>query len=121
MTPHPWTGVLLALAVYRLCRLIGWDDLPPIARVRAWVTGELVGTSGSSNARMGLTREPVVEMVTYKRPLLAHFLHCSFCVGFWLSLLAYVAWIEWPTATMYVAVPLAVNAAAALLAKNLDP
>jgi hypothetical protein len=38
--PHPWPALVLVLAAYRWTRLGGWDDWPPIYRVRAWIIGE---------------------------------------------------------------------------------
>jgi len=38
--PEPWEGIVLVLATYRLVRLAGWDDWPPIYRLRAWIIGE---------------------------------------------------------------------------------
>lgn len=38
--PDPWTGFVIGMATYRLVRLGGWDDWPPIYRLRAWIIGE---------------------------------------------------------------------------------
>lgn len=122
MIPSPWVGLILALAAYRITRLIGWDDLPPIAKARWWLLGaRTVGTSASTSAGMGLTSETTTWVTTYRRPLLAHFIHCAFCLGFWCSVVVYVAWLEVPTQTLYAAVPLALAAVVGLIAKQLDP
>lgn len=121
MIPDPWTAIILALGVYRLTRLLGWDDFPPVAKVRAWVVGEHVVTTGSTNARMGLTNEPVEVEYSYRRPTLSHFLHCPFCLGAWLCLGTYIAWRLEPSWTLTVAFVFAMSGAVGLVARNLDP
>lgn len=121
MIPHPWPALVLALAAYRAVRLLGWDDFPPIARVRAWVVGEGAVSRGSHNAQLNLTAEKPEITVSYRRPLLDHFIHCPFCVGAWLSLIVYLAWLAEPRWTLYGAAPFALSGAVGLIAKNLDP
>lgn len=121
MIPSPWVGLVLALAVYRLCRLAGWDDFPPVAKVRAWVVGEQTVTVGTSNQQMGLTATDPDETTSFKRPTLEHFLHCPFCLGFWLSVAAYGAWLWQPRGTLYGLFAFALSGAVGLIAKNLDP
>jgi hypothetical protein len=119
--PSPWVGLVLALAVYRLCRLAGWDHFTPIARARTWLYGATVTNSASTNARLGVTNESVEVTWTYRRPMLAELLSCAFCLGWWISLAVYLAWLWKPEWTLYGAAPLALSAAAGLIAKNLDP
>lgn len=121
MIPSAWVSVVLALAAFRLSRLVGWDDLPPIARARAWVVGEKVTHTGSGNAHMGLTADRAGEDVEYRRPTLSHFLHCAFCAGFWICVLEYGAWLWEPRWTLYALFPFALNGASGLIAKDLDP
>jgi hypothetical protein len=35
-----WEWLILVFGAYRLTRLAGWDDLPPIVKARAWILGE---------------------------------------------------------------------------------
>lgn len=112
MIPSPWVGVVLALAVYRVARLVGWDDFPLALLYRRRLTGERVRYNHTES------RDPILS---YDRPTLQHFLTCPFCVGFWLSLVAYLGWRFFPTETLYVAAPLALSAAVGLIARNLDP
>ncbi len=121
MIPTWWVALVLGLGAYRVCRLLGWDDFPPIARARGWVTGEHVVTNGSTNTRMGLTSEPVVASYRYRRPYLAALLHCAFCLGFWVSLATYVAWRLWPVGSVTVMAPFALSAFVGLVARNWDP
>jgi hypothetical protein len=119
--PSAWIGVVLALATYRLVRLLGWDDFPPVARARAWVTGEHWVPVDSATEAGGKTpdRGDYVQ-AAYRRPMLAHFLHCAFCQGFWMSALVYTAWVVFPTETLYALAPFALSGVVGLLAKNLD-
>ena len=121
MIPGPWIGVVLALAVFRVTRLIGWDDFPPIVRARNWVTGAKAGTRSTSNTAMGLTGDQPEVTWRYKRPLLAEAISCAYCSGAWYSLAAYLAWVFFPTETLYVAAPFALSGAVGITARMLDP
>jgi hypothetical protein len=121
MIPSPLVLLVVVLAAYRLTRLIGWDDLPPIVRARMWLVGAEQKVTGSANAVAGLTTEQPQVVWTYRRPLLAHFLACAFCQGFWTSCAAYAAWATLGRWSLYALVPLAVSGAVGLIAKNLDP
>lgn len=121
MIPAPLILLVLALAAYRLTRVIGWDDFPPIERARARLTGQKKHVSGSSNAQANLTDETPTVTWSWKRPLLAHFLACAFCQGFWTSSIVYGIWVAVGHWALYAFVPLAISGAVGLLAKNLDP
>lgn len=119
MIPSPWISVVLALGAFRVVRLIGWDDLAPIQRIRDWLTGASLDATSGPNA--GFTTEQPAYVWSHRRPLLAHFLACPFCQGFWVSVIVYVCWIEWPRQTLYGLAPFALSAVVGLVAKNLDP
>lgn len=121
MIPSPWVAVVLALAAFRCTRLIGYEDFPPVLRLRRWVVGAKTATAGSTNARMRVTNEPVEETTVYRWPTLSKLLWCAYCLGFHVSVAIYLLWIWFPTATMYGAFPLALSAAVGLIARNLDP
>lgn len=106
MTPDALTLAILMLAAFRFTRLVGWDTFPLAERARAWATGEYRMPSGS---------------ISYRRPTLDHFVHCPYCVGFWISVLVYLSWLTAPTVTMYGMMPFAISGAVGLVAKNLDP
>lgn len=120
MIPSPWHALVLVLGVYRIVRLIGWDDLPPIERARDWLVGADLERRGSSNTLAGLTSEEPELVWTFRRPVLNHFIHCAFCQGFWVSVCAYVAWIEEPHWTLTVLAAFALSGAVGIIAKNLD-
>lgn len=129
MIPHPWAAVVLALGAYRLTRLIGWDTFPPVAVARAWILGET--WPGELNRMPDDVREvewmamlrsdpELAASRTYVHPLLADLVSCPFCLGWWVALATYAAWLWLPTATLYAMSPLALAAAVGLVAKNLD-
>lgn len=119
--PSPWPALLLALAAYRVTRLVGWDVFPPIAKARAWVIGEKIVSAGTVSARLGLTGETPDYQYVYRWPLLAELVGCAFCLGAWISLAIYLLWLKWPVPTMYASVPLALSGFVGLVAKQLDP
>lgn len=121
MIPSPWIAFVLGLAAFRLTRLIGWDDLPIVVRARRWATGEHTTSSGSINASMRLSTEEMVHSTAYRRPLLADMLACPWCLGWWVSLALYAAWVFEPTWTLYCAAPLALNVFIAVFARFGDP
>lgn len=121
MIPHPWPALVLALGTYRVVRLIGWDDLPPVLRLRRWITGEQSQVSASTNTSLGLTNELPQVVYWWKRPTLAHFLGCAYCQGFWVGLAVYGAWIVWPRPSLYALAPFALNGIVGIVARNLDP
>lgn len=129
MIPSVWIGIVLALASFRLTRLVSYDDFPPVARLRSWVIGAQVIRRGHHNARMGVSNDEVTQEWVYARPLLTHFLGCVYCVGFWISCTVYAAWvavgspgaIAAHSILFYPIVPFALSAATGIIARRLDP
>jgi hypothetical protein len=120
--PAAWPAVVILLGTFRIVRLIGWDDLPPIVRLRGWAIGAHLQQTGSVNDRMALTGPVEVESEwRYRRPLLAHFLRCPYCQGFWVSLDVYLAWLAEPRWTLYALAPFALSAGVGIAARMLDP
>lgn len=114
MIPSPWVGIILALAVFRLVRAVGWDDMPWLLRARYWL-------GGRNERNRGVKVFATDERGTYTRPVIAKFLSCPWCVGFWLSLAVYLLWIWFPTEVIYGLAPFALSAAVGLVARNWDP
>ena len=113
MVPDLTIALYLALATFRIVRLIGWDDFPPIARLRGRITGQLPTRYSASEAR-----GPIIE---HRRETLAKFIECAWCQGFWVGCAVYVAWLAAPTAALYVLFPFALNGAVGIIARMLDP
>jgi hypothetical protein len=106
--PSPWEFALLALAVYRVFRLIAEDTI--LDRPRAW----LLGVPGYKPS--GYETPPPGF-----REHLATWLTCPWCSGAWLSAAAWVAWLVAPGWTVWLAVPWALSGVVALVAARLDP
>jgi hypothetical protein len=121
--PEPWEFALLALAAYRLTRLGGWDEFPLAVKVRAWVTGEEWVAGDPETTLPGKTPESALEELrpAYRRQTIAHLIHCPFCLGWWVSLACYVAWLAAGEWALVVLAPFAISGVVGLLAKNLDP
>lgn len=120
MIPQPWIAIVMMLGVYRVVRLVGWDEFPWVAKIRAWATGETSHYNPTENRDHAVVR--------HKHPTLHHFLNCPFCQGFWWSLGTYVCWvlvgapgaIDAESWMFYGLAPFALSGAVGLLTKNLD-
>lgn len=97
MIPAPLVLVVLALAAFRTYRLLAFDMV--LRPLRDRVVG----------AHYPPKRPPFFD-----RSWLADWLVCGWCSGFWWSLLWYLAWLAWPSGSLYGAVPMAVSAAVAV-------
>lgn len=91
--PSAWQTALLALGVYRLWRIPGLDDTPGVNQARTWLTGYKRYSEGTWS---------------YRRPNLAKMLACSWCSGFWLSLVATAVWFVDAHVALLIATPFAV-------------
>lgn len=80
--PNWYALVLLALAAYRLWRLLALDTILDRPRHRL--------------VRAESKRE--------------EFLQCPFCFGAWITVGWWLAWVAWPHWTLVVAVPFAISA-----------
>jgi hypothetical protein len=96
--PNWYELALLALAAWRLFHLVAFDDI--LDRPRRYIT----------RLNKSWRQEGDATGEQYRAGL-AGFLTCPFCLGFWVSVAVWVAWLVFPTETLWVAVPLALNAA----------
>lgn len=94
MIPSAWQLVLLALAVYRIWRILGLDDMPGLVAMRNWLAGasELGG------------------VWTFRRRWVADLISCPWCLGWWLSLAAAGCWFLDARVTLLAAIPFALAA-----------
>lgn len=104
----PWQFVVVALGAYRLWRIAARDTITAPAREAA--------TGYDDAGAPGLNEAPRKTARVY----LSALVRCPWCLGFWISLAAYVAWRLWPHATLVAATPLALSAVLGLVKKNLD-
>jgi hypothetical protein len=96
--PTVWEFVLIAVASYRVWRLLAEDAI--LDRPRKWVL------------RLGDWEDGQAAPLAY-RDKWGEFLICPWCLGAWLSLGIYLFWIWFPTETLIVCVPLALSATVA--------
>jgi hypothetical protein len=95
--PYWWEALLLTLAAWRLFHLLAFDDI--LDRPRRYVTRLSPGWKREGDATGEQYRET-----------LAMFITCPYCAGFWISAVIWILWLIFPTETVWLAVPLAVNA-----------
>ena len=104
---EPWEFAIIALAVFRVYRLIAEDtilDYPRRKLLRLADEWEQEGDDPGDDYRVkwGI------------------FITCAWCLGWWVSLGAFLLWIWLPTETVFLATPFAISAVVALISKNLD-
>lgn len=56
----------------------------------------------------------------YARPTLAHLVHCPFCIGAWISLATWGAWVAGQNWTLAASTPFAISGVVGLISKNWD-
>lgn len=95
LVPSAYVAALLSLAVSRVVLLITQDVIldGPRDRLTEWA----------------LVRD---------HDHLAYLITCPWCVGWWVALATWTAWLAAPGATTFIAVPLAVSMAASFAASR---
>lgn len=102
-----WYGIfLLSAGAWRVFRLLSEDTI--LDRPRAWFL------------RLPVDWEEGDKIPEGFRAGLAGFITCKYCLGFWVSLLWWTAWLQWPTETVFVSIPLAISTLLIAVAKLLD-
>lgn len=104
--PTWWEFFLLALAAFRVWRLLAEDTI--LDRPRAWLLGLPPDWQEGQRVPESYREE------------LGKFITCPWCAGFWITLCWWGAWLLWPHWALVAATPWALNAILALAAKNLD-
>ncbi len=99
------TFLIIGLAAYRVWKLAAEDVILDPLR----------------DALLGTSRPITNGPEHYKRPRVAAFVGCPWCLGFWISLGAWSAYHWWNGAnTVLIATPLALSALLGLVVQNLD-
>lgn len=107
MTVPTWFElVVLALAAFRVWRLLGKDVI--LDRPRRWLVG--LGDWREGDPVPAGYREWIVELI-----------ECPRCLGTWVALAFFVAFELWPHGTMIVASACAIAALVAIAGTMLDP
>lgn len=96
--------LVLVLGAYRLWMLLAKDAITQRWRVR------FLGYSDTGDRnRWPHPHRTIAEMV-----------HCPWCLGFWISLAAVLAYAQWPHATRWILLPFAISALVALISVCFD-
>lgn len=110
--PDVWETVLLVAAVYRVWRLMSYDMVTD--GLRDWLfQRDKVPVPG--------TRGEEYDDVVGRGYWALVFVQCPWCLGFWLTIVAWLAWLAWPHAVIVAAVPFAISTGVGLIPRNLDP
>ena len=104
--PNWYEIILLALAAFRVWRLLAEDDI--LDRPRRYVT------------RLPRSWQPDDPLGMRYRASLAAFISCPWCLGFWIVVAFWAAWQAWPHAVLVISVPLAVSAVVGALGSVLS-
>ena len=96
--PGPYVAILLAVASYRLWRLIAEDDI--FDRPRRWILN--LGYWQEGEPAPDGYREKLAELIT-----------CPWCLGFWIALGWWGAWLWLEAWAVFAAVPWALSAGVA--------
>ena len=95
--PDWYEIILLSLAAWRIFQLIAVDSI--LDRPRRYVT------------RLGKKWEKEGDALPKEyREKWALFLQCPYCLGFWIGLAWWGAWLIWPYETLVAAVPFVISA-----------
>lgn len=120
-TPDAWTFVLLALAAFRVYRLIARDTITePIRAKLTYPDGEAVALDDEPCA-FGLWLRGADGQRKSWRVYASTLIRCPWCAGFYVSVAWWGAWALDPRLTAFLAAPWALSAAVALASKQLDP
>lgn len=128
MTIPTWLEfTLLALAAFRLTRLVGYDDLTVPLRTR------LLGVSDTEHHELATDIDaalnngddpwdawPSPPPISRRRYYVSKLVHCPWCAGFWVSLVVWGVWLAWPVEVVWACVPLALSAVVGLVSKQWD-
>lgn len=118
--PDAWQFVLLALAAYRIYRLIARDTITePLRAAISYPDEENVSLDDDPKDRI------LIKGVDYDLPkgwrvYVATLIRCPWCAGFYVSVGTWLLWDIWPRQVLFAATPWAIAAVLGLAKKNLD-
>jgi len=105
--PGAWQTILLALAAYRIFRLLSEDTI--LDRPRKWLV------------RLPANWDESISIPDDYRLGLAKFISCSLCMGFWISVSVWLLWQLNGHWTEVLATPFAISALVVFMVEKLDP
>ncbi len=95
--PNWYETILLALAAWRIFHLVAFDDI--LDRPRRYVTRLSPSWKQEGDATGESYRAGLANVIT-----------CPYCFGLHVTIVVWVAWLIFPTETLFISVPLALNA-----------
>lgn len=112
--------IILALAIFRLAHMVSWEDgvlgLCSKLREKLGVESFLCVDNFHYEDNNLDDLEPVVYWCeggpNLQHTFLAIGIKCTWCVSFWLSLLFYILYVNFPEQTIFICIPIALNALA---------
>ncbi len=105
--PGWWEALLLSVAAWRVFQLLAFDSI--LDQPRRYVT------------RLGREWEKDGDLVPKEyREKWALFLVCAYCLGAWVALAWWVAWLIWPHGTLVFATPWVLSAGVVAASKVLS-
>lgn len=104
--PSPWIALLLLGFSYRIWRLLAEDTI--LSAPRYYLVGLPIDWEDG---------DPIPDGY---RITLASFISCAWCLGFWVSLAVWGAWIAFPTVIEFIAVPFAISSGVGLVRARID-
>lgn len=115
--PDWWQFVLLALAAFRVYRLVARDTITAPIREALTYPDDATAPLGERPSETGLAVVGEDEQPKGWRVYLSTLVRCPWCAGFYVSVAWWAAWLAWPSWTLWAAVPWAISAVLALLSK----
>lgn len=109
--PNPIHLIILMLGTVSITRLITSDTFPPIASARNWVLRRFPFAGYVSDKPFEGYRniQSGSSYVSQDTTWIGSLLHCPYCIGFWVSLGVVVAWVLFPTATLWACLVMAIR------------
>ena len=106
-----WPLLILALGTYSITRLISIDSI--IDRQREWFYNQFPHEGFTTKKRPNDKRCTFIVTGDHYYVTIGHKLgemvHCPWCLGFWVSLGLFAAFVAWPVTTTFLLVPLALR------------
>ena len=117
-----WPFLIVALGVYSITRLISIDSI--IDRQRTWLFDRFPPDGYQTKNRPNPKRCTFISSGDHyyvtKGHKLGELISCPWCMGFWVSLAVFAAFIAWPVGTTFALVPLALRVIPGMIESLLD-
>lgn len=117
-----WPFLIVALGVYSITRLISIDSI--IDRQRTWLFDRFPPDGYTTKNRPNPDRCTFIvtgdHYYVTEGHKLGELVNCPWCMGFWVSLAVFAAFVAWPVTTTFVLVPLALRVIPGMIESLID-